>query len=236
MEKRLLRVGERDIEVEVFAPVGDEPVPAILLLHELFGVLDCYREDARDLAAQGYLVYLPNLFTDGALRYCIRAMVMEVGRKNRSSNPLNQEVHAMLDAMKDDPRCNGRLGMLGQCLTGGFVLHMAQRDDMLAPVVYHHSLGLEGSGVADDEKESLQNIKLLQGHWSTIDPICPASRRKALINELDDRVEAYTYLMPHGFRSVSRKLPASAVVWQRTLDFFEQQLKDDVDHLQAVEQ
>jgi len=222
MELRTIALGKRSINVEVYAPDTRVPAPGILMLHELFGVLDCYREDAADLAARGYLVYVPDLFTGGALRYCIRAMVMEAGRTNRAHSGLNQEMHAMLDALKTDPRCNGRLGMLGQCLTGGFVLQMAKRDDMLAPVLYHHSLGLEGAGIPDDE--SFDGIRLLQGHWSTIDPMCPASRRERVIKGLGQRVEAYTYPMPHGFRSLSRALPGAKVVWQRTVDFFEREL------------
>jgi len=222
MEMKKISLGARDINIEVYAPASAAPVPGILMLHELFGVLDFYREDAADLAARGFLVYVPDLFTGGALRYCIRAMVTEAGRMNRANSGLNQEMHAMLDALKADPRCNGRLGMLGQCLTGGFVLQMAKRDDMLAPVLYHHSLGLEGAGIPDDE--SLDGIRLLQGHWSTIDPFCPASRREKVIKGLGQRVEAYTYAMPHGFRSLSRALPGARVAWQRTVDFFEREL------------
>lgn len=222
MEKKFLQLADREIEVEVYAPAGGSAAPGILLLHELIGVLDWCREDAADLAARGFLVYVPNLFSGGALRYCIRAMVHEAGRKNRAENPLSLEVHTMLDALKADPRCNGRLGMLGQCLTGGFVLQMAQREDMLAPVVYHHSLGMEGTGVP--EEESLDGIRILQGHWGTIDPLCPAKKRDRLIGALGDRIEAYTYNMPHGFRSTSRYLPGAKVVWQRTVDFFQREL------------
>ncbi len=225
MEIKRITLGTRTIDVEVYAPATPSPAPGILLLHELFGVLDFYREDAEDLAARGYLVYVPNLFTDGALRYCIRAMVTEAGRLNRANSPVNQEMHALLDALKADPRCNGRLGMLGQCLTGGFVLQMAKRDDMLAPVLYHHSLGIEGSGIPNDE--TFDGVRLIQGHWSTIDPICPASKREKVIKGLGQRVEAYTYAMPHGFRSLSRALPAAKIVWQRTVDFFERELKGE---------
>ncbi|WP_410209927.1 dienelactone hydrolase family protein [Aquirhabdus sp.] len=223
MEIKQITLGTRTIDVEVYVPNTPTSAPGILMLHELFGVLDFYREDAADLAARGYLVYVPNLFTDGALRYCIRAMVTEAGRMNRANSELNQEMHALLDALKADPRCNGRLGMLGQCLTGGFVLQMAKRDDLLAPVLYHHSLGLQGAGIPDEE--SLDGIRLLQGHWSTIDPICPASKREKVIKGLGQRVEAYTYAMPHGFRSLSRALPGAKVVWQRTVDFFDRELK-----------
>ena len=226
MEIKTITLPTRDIEVEVYAPAEkSEKVPAILLLHELFGVLDVYREDAQDLADRGYLVYVPNLFSGGAGKYCIHAMVSKAGRINAADSDVNQEIHVLLDALKADPRSNGRLGMLGQCLTGGYVIQMAKREDMLAPVVYHHSLGIQGAGVP--KKESLDDIRILQGHWSTVDPFCPATKRNKLINQLGDRVEAYTYNMPHGFRSVSRGLPEAKVVWQRTLDFFERELKQN---------
>jgi len=226
MEIKTITLPTRQIEVEVYASSSSsEKAPAILLLHELFGILDVYREDAQDLADRGYLVYVPNLFSGGAVKYCIRAMVSKAGRINAADSEVNQEIHVLLDALKADPRSNGRLGMLGQCLTGGYVIQMAKREDMLAPVVYHHSLGIQGAGVPN--KESLDEVRTLQGHWSTVDPFCPATKRNKLIQQLGDRVEAYTYNMPHGFRSVSRGLPEAQVVWQRTVDFFERELKQN---------
>ncbi|MDX1496346.1 MAG: dienelactone hydrolase family protein [Salinisphaeraceae bacterium] len=223
MEKIQVLAQGRHIDVEIYAPKTQGKVPGILYLHELIGLMDCYREDAQELADQGYLVYLPNLYTDGAARYCVRAMVAEAGRKNRSHSGPNLEVHDLLDSLKADSRCNGRLGVIGQCLTGGFVLHMAKRPDVHAPVIYHHSLGMEGSGVP--KGESLDEVKLLQGHWARRDPFCPAKRREALIRELGDRVEAHVYDRPHSFRSFKRDSQESKQAWARTLDFFERQLK-----------
>ena len=227
MEIKTITLQTRQIEVEVYASAQtSEKVPAILLLHELFGILDVYREDAQDLADRGYLVYVPNLFSGGAVKYCIRAMVSKAGRINAADSEVNQEIHVLLDALKADPRSNGRLGMLGQCLTGGYVIQMAKREDMLAPVVYHHSLGIQGVGVPS--KESLDEVRILQGHWATVDPFCPATKRNKLIQKLGDRVEAYTYNMPHGFRSVSRGLPEAKVVWQRTVEFFDRELNQNI--------
>ena len=226
MEIKTITLPTRKIEVEVYAPAQtSEKVPAILLLHELFGILDVYRDDAKDLANRGYLVYVPNLLSGGAVKYCIRAMVSKAGRINAADSDMNKEIHVLLDALKADPRSNGRLGMLGQCLTGGYVIQMAKREDMLAPVVYHHSLGIQGAGVPNNE--SLDEVRILQGHWSNVDPFCPTTKRNKLIQQLGDRVEAYTYNMPHGFRSVSRGLPEAKVVWQRTVEFFDRQLKQN---------
>ena len=226
MEIKTITLPTRQIDVEVYAPAQtSEKVPAILLLHELFGILDVYRDDAKDLANRGYLVYVPNLLSGGAVKYCIRAMVSKAGRINAADSDMNKEIHVLLDALKADPRSNGRLGMLGQCLTGGYVIQMAKREDMLAPVVYHHSLGIQGAGVPNNE--SLDEVRILQGHWSNVDPFCPTTKRNKLIQQLGDRVEAYTYNMPHGFRSVSRGLPEAKVVWQRTVEFFDRQLKQN---------
>jgi len=221
-ETRRLPVATRDIEVEIYPP-DETPAPGILLLHELFGLRDYIREDASDLASRGYLVFVPDLFTGGAVRYCVRAMVMQAGRDNRETSDPNREVHQLLDALKADPRCNGRLGMLGACLSGGFVIQMAKRPDMAAPVLYHHSLGMKNGGVPDDE--SLDTVTRLQGHWSRRDVFCPAARRQRLAERLGDRLEAHVYDMPHGFRSVSRGRPEAPLVWQRTLRFFAEHLK-----------
>lgn len=217
-------VGDREIDVEVYRPDSQQPVPGILYLHELFGLLDGYREDARELAQRGYLVWLPNLFTGGAVQYCVRALVTSAGRNNHGNSDLNNEIDMLLDALKEDPGCNEKLGMLGMCLTGGYAIQAAIRNDMMAPVVYHHSLGLQASGIPKNEEHKLERIQALQGHWSKRDPFCPAWRRDRLIRKLGTRVEAHLYDAPHGFRSVSRKTKDGALAWERTKAFFDQQL------------
>lgn len=224
MQTRKVQLIDRTITVEVYSPTSGEPAPGILLLHEVSGLRDPVREDAKDLADKGYLVYVPDLFSADAAKYCVRAMVLAAGRKNHHKSIPAKEVHCLLDELKNDEACNGRLGMLGACLTGGFVIQMAKRDDMLAPVLYHHSLGIEDAGVP--QKESLNEVVRLQAHWSNFDPICPAARQRKLKEKLGDRLEDYYYNMPHGFRSVSRILPGSQVVWDRTTNFFDEHLKD----------
>ncbi len=214
---------DRTIRVEVYEPPGREPSPGILLLHEIAGLNDFYREDAQDLANRGYLVYVPDLFSSRKARYCIRAMVLSAGRRNQAESLPVREVHMLLNALGADPACNGQLGMLGACLTGGFVIHMAKRDDMKAPVLYHHSLGVEDGGVP--KEDSLEDIRRLQAHWAKIDPICPASRQRSLKEKLGDRLEDYYYWLPHGFRSTARFMQGSEQVWTRTIAFFDQHLK-----------
>ena len=76
----------------------------------------------------------------------------------------------------------------------------------------------------DDEKAGLARIKRMQGHWSRVDPFCPARRRQRLQDALGDRLDAHIYNIPHGFRSTARKLPAAQLAWQRTLAFYDRHL------------
>lgn len=217
-----ISVADRHIKVEIFSPDSAEPAPGILYLHDIFGLKDWCREDARELASRGYAVWVPDLFSGDFRSYCVKQIFRELGRNNHDNNPLNQEIHRLLDALKSDSRCNGKLGMIGACLTGGFVLQMAKRPDMVAPVVYHHSFGLQGSGLP--KNESTDTITRLQGHWSKKDIFCPARRRNQLIKELGNRVEAHLYDMPHGFRSLSRHHAEAPLAWERTLRFFDDHL------------
>lgn len=215
----------RAVDIEVYAPQCQAPAPGVLYLHEIYGVTDHYREDARDLARRGYLVYLPDLYgRDGKRQYCVRAILHSLGRLNASDNPLFREISELIACMRKDPACNGHLGMIGMCLTGGFVIQAAMRDGIEAPVIYHHSFGLQGAGIPRKEEADLVNIERIQGHWSRVDPFCPARRRRKLKELLGDRLEEHVYNIPHGFRSVSRKTASAALAWERTLAFFEQHL------------
>ncbi len=224
--RKTIAVGQRSVAVEVYRPDSEIPAPGILYLHEIYGVTDGYRADARELAARGYLVYLPDLYGGNARAYCVRAAVTSVARNNSVKSPLYAEITELLNALKADPACNGKLGMLGMCLTGGFVIQAAMRPDMQAPVVYHHGFGLQGAGIPYSEEAGLNKITRMQGHFSRVDPFCPAKRRKRLMEKLGGRLDAHVYDIPHGFRSASRKTQAADLAWQRTLAFYDQHLGD----------
>ena len=140
------------------------------------------KEDARDLAASGYAVLVPDLYSEmGVARFCIREFFTAAGQENRpGGHPALDEVFATLDYLERiegvDP---SRIGAIGQCLTGGFALHLARRPEVKAPVVYHHSLGLRGAGIPEADAAQIQNQ--IQGHYAENDPLfCPRARQERL--------------------------------------------------------
>ncbi len=216
-------VGRRTIDVEYYRPDGQGPWPGVLLLHEMFGLTSQVRADARHLAREGFLVMAPDLYTDGMGRYCIRAFFSREFLANKGATAQIGEVHRLLDLLKAEPDCNRRIGMIGMCMTGGFVLQMARRDDLAAPVVYHHGFGVRGSGITDGDAAAIRGP--VQGHFLTDDPICPRRKVEALAGQLGDRLEVNLYPGGgHGLRSALRHTPASEEAWQRTLSFLHEQL------------
>ena len=65
-------------------PSGAGPFPAVLMIHEAFGLNDLIRGHADRLARAGYLTLAVDLFSDGGARRCLvstmRSMITGSGR------------------------------------------------------------------------------------------------------------------------------------------------------------
>lgn len=194
----------RNIDVHVFAE-GSTKLPALLFLPDLTGVGEIQLETARILALEGFQVFVPDLFTGGAAQYCMRVLFNMAFVTNEAENPGVIEIHELLDQLKTFEYVDGeRIGVIGQCLTGGFALHAALRDDVKAPVVFHHSFGITGSGMPEMDARSI--CKNVQGHYVKIDPMCPKSRVDELKRQIGDYFEVNYYdWLPHGIPHFFRR-------------------------------
>ena len=226
-EKITIPLAERTINAFYYSD-GDEKKPGILFLPDLTGISDTIQESANLLSKEGYHVILPDLYSDmGTIRYCMQFLFNEAARENRSTdNPPLQEVHEMIDFVKGLPQVDSeRIGMIGQCLTGGFALQMAIRPDVKAPVVFHHSLGLSGSGFADEDARRV--CQTVQGHYVYIDPMCPPSKQKKLQQQLGDKLHHHMYSqLPHGIPHFFRRNEQGRRAWNTMLTFFRMQFDD----------
>lgn len=221
-------VGTRSVNAMLFSQAGAHRRPGILLLMELYGVRSWLLEDARDLAAESYAVLVPDLYSEmGLLRFCIRQFFSQAGRANANETQQEalREVFTILDHFAQLPQVDGqRIGALGQCLTGGFALHLARRPEVKAPVVYHHSLGITGAGI--DPVDAVEIRQVVQGHFVQPDLFCPRARRERLRQLLGDHLDYHLHPgVGHGLRSVFRSTVEGRAAWQQTKDFFAAHLK-----------
>lgn len=200
--------------------------PGVVLLPDMLGVTPSMKNTAKRLCQEGYHVLLPDIYSSvkGAVKYCVRAAFQEAVRYNEADTPQLNEIHNIVDFFKAFPYvAKNRIGMIGVCLTGGFVLHMALREDIAAPVVFHYTFGMEGAGIP---LGCLKNLnKTIQGHFALHDPLCPESRVNALKQVLGDKFEAHFYpYVPHAIPHLFRLHPQGRKAWLNMLDFLQKQL------------
>ncbi|MBC7724755.1 MAG: dienelactone hydrolase family protein [Burkholderiaceae bacterium] len=105
-------------------PAGEGPWPGVVMVHEAFGVTDVMRRQVERLASAGYLVLMPDLFTEGGARKCLtatfRALMAGEGRAFADI----ESARGFLTSRED---CTGRIGVIGFCMGGGFALMTATR-------------------------------------------------------------------------------------------------------------
>ena len=164
MKRLSFKTSSRNIDAFYYSE-SDEIKPGIIFIHDLMGIVDATHQTAQLLAEEGYHVLVPDLYTGiGKMKYCVRQIFDASMRNNEADNPHLMEIYAILDQFKALPEVDStKIGMVGQCLTGGFILHMAMLPEVKAPVVFHHSFGLKGSGMPSACSSLIKNT--IQGHY-----------------------------------------------------------------------
>ena len=114
--------GSTRLDGELARPAGTGPWPGVVLLHEIFGIDDVMRRHAQRLAAAGYLVLCVDLYSAGGLRRCLVATMRSL-YSGRGRAYL--DIAAARDWLRANPLCSGRVGVIGFCMGGGFVLASA---------------------------------------------------------------------------------------------------------------
>lgn len=138
------RVGE--VPAYLAAPTGEGPWPGMVLVHEAFGLDDVMRRSADRVAAMGHLVLAPDLLSRGRRSACLKATFAAL---RRGSGPAFDDIEAARAALLADPRCSGRVGVIGFCMGGAFALVLAGRPGWDTSVVNYGMLP-DSPDVLDD--------------------------------------------------------------------------------------
>lgn len=207
--------------------------PAVVVIQEIFGVNAVMRDITDGLAGQGYLAICPDLFwriepgidiTDQSEAEWKRAFELfnafdvDLGVK---------DIDAVVDQIRVDPGCSGKVGAVGFCLGGLLAFLTATQTDADASVSYY-GVGIE-KYVAAGEAERLVRPVLL--HIAEEDGFVPKEAQDVILNALknDPHVELHTY--PERDHAFARMGGANydetdaKLAGGRSLAFFEKHLK-----------
>lgn len=100
-------------------PSSPGPWPAVVVVHEAFGIEAEMRKQVTHLATLGYLTLMPDLYTEGGFRKCIGATSRAL-RSGKGRAWADIESARLWLNKRDD--FTGAIGIIGFCMGGGFAL------------------------------------------------------------------------------------------------------------------
>ena len=218
---RLTTAGGRDVGA-AFARPAKTPAPAMVLVHEWWGLNDYIKSVAAEFANQGYLALAVDLF-DGRVAgepAEARAFTQAVG-----SNPdaATETLVGWIEWLRKHKACNGKLGTIGWCFGGGWSLNASIASPVDATVIYY-----------GDVRKSAAQLERLRGpvlgQFATLDgginrPMVEGF--EAEMAKAGKTLTVYWYEADHAFANpTGARYDAddAALAWQRTLAFLEASL------------
>ncbi len=131
------------VQAFVVYPQVSGKAPAIVMIHEIFGLSDWVRSMADQLAAQGYVVIAPDLLSGTAPNGGGSSAYPDQDARVKAVSMLNPdavtaELNAAADYVKKLPAASGKLAVIGFCWGGGQSFRFAtQRHDLSAAFVFY---------------------------------------------------------------------------------------------------
>jgi carboxymethylenebutenolidase len=191
----------------VAAPVAMGPVPAIVLVQEIFGINANVRWTANRFAEAGFLVAAPDLFWRASPGIELdpadpqqRARAIELNASFNSQNGLS-DCRQTVDQLRRHASCNGRVGALGYCLGGRLAFLLAMQADVDAGVSFY-PVAVQPELTAS----VVSNVPLLV-HLGSDDALCKADAQlkiKQFVEEKTDNKVIIYDGVGHGFARLGR--------------------------------
>jgi carboxymethylenebutenolidase len=217
--------GDETVQGILYTPAGKGPFPALIVIHEWWGLNDWVKDQASKLADQGYVTLAVDLYRGKVAT--TPDMAHEIMR-GVPEDRVKRDLHAAFQflASQSNVRKN-RIGSIGWCMGGGYSLDVALQEPTLAADVINY-----GHLATDVEALKKINAPILglfgaQDHGITPDDV---KKFGATLDQLGKKIDVNIYPdAGHGFENPNNKDGYRAAdaedAWQRTVDFLGSALK-----------
>ena len=133
----------RTVQAFIVYPETKGKAPAVLVIHEIFGLSDWARSVADDLAAKGYIAIAPDFLSGMGPNGGKSSDFPSVDAAREANSKLDPDqvtadLNATADYVKKLPSFNGKLAVAGFCWGGGQSFRFAtNRKDLSAAFVFY---------------------------------------------------------------------------------------------------
>ena len=195
--------------------------PGLIVIQEWWGLDDHIADIVDRFAAEGFVTLAPDLYggrvahdADTAGQYMQELPAEQAAR----------ELSGAVDFLIADPLVSStKVGVVGFCMGGGFVLQLAAlQGDLISAAVPFYGVG---QAVPDEYSGITAPV---QGHYAENDAFYPVGKAREQEQQIREQsqssVEFFYYPAGHAFHNDKDKLgtydPGSArLAWQRTVEF-----------------
>jgi len=213
----------RNVSASLAVP-AKTPAPAMILIHEWWGLNDQIKAVAAEMANQGYAALAVDLYDGKAAGDPNDAReLMSKVNPEEATNTLTSWVDWLRDTKKADGTTDGKVGTIGWCFGGGWSLNTALATPTDACVIYY--------GRVNKTAAELKPLACpVLGHFATEDKFINKQMVdgfEAALKEADKPYEIYWYEADHAFANPtgSRYDAGDAkLAWERTSAYLKKQL------------
>src|SRR5580765_3987312 len=213
--------GKDTITAYLAYPESPKPTPAVIVIHEIFGMSDFIRQTTEQLAKDGFVAIAPDLLS----RRGGTPATQDSARKLIAT--LNPDTVTMdLDATRDylnklKAVRNGEIGIIGFCWGGGQSFRYATNAPQLKAFVVCYG---PSPNAADMEKIRAKGLGIYAENDARIDAGLPDA---AAAMKAAGKNYPYTVYpgVGHGFLRTREKPEVADSAWNAAIKFFRAQLK-----------
>lgn len=206
-------------------PDDDSTYPAVVMIHEWWGLNENIERMAEILAGHGYVVFAVDLYDGEVATDSERASELS-GRVRENPDEAVATMSSAVEDLRECPDVTGRVASLGWCFGGGQSLQLSLSDaDLDATVIYYGSLATD--------QATLERIDgPVLGIFGSEDQVVPLEDVRtfdATLDEIGIEHEVSVYEgAGHAFANPSGESfrPDNTMdAWEKTLEFLDTSLR-----------
>jgi carboxymethylenebutenolidase len=210
----------RSVRAELVRPRGEEKAPALVLIHEWWGLNDEMRAIAAEMAGRGYRALAVDLFEGQVAREVNQARELMSAVDPAKAR---ETLVSWVDWLRNARDSNGKVATLGFCFGGAWSLNASLATPVDATVIYYGNV-----------KKSADELKTLKGpvlgHFGRLDQsinVQMVEGFRAALEAARKPHEIHVYEANHAFArkgGPNFEPNSAALAEKRTLAFLERYL------------
>ena len=200
--------------------------PAVVMIHEWWGLNDNIKEMARSLAAEGYVVLAVDLYKGKVGKNSTEAGQLASQVRNNPSAAIINMKSAVQYLKNQNNVDKEKIASMGWCFGGQMSLQLALNEKLAATVIYYGSLETNATKLSVIKWPVLG----IFGEKDTSIPVESVRKFEAALNEVGIENEIHIYPnVGHAFANPSGMNYApeqTKDAWEKTLAFLNKNLKN----------